>query len=217
MKLKLAAAMVAVSVAIPCAQAQDREHERLSLGDENYLCTLQGSVWIDSSLGPNVETEDSSNPYLVGVAWEVWVIDFPEGDPRGEEGGEIRHYFPATRRLRSTYPMTQNSEKTIIGGYEFSDGPGGYYVLLRRDVLKYRTRHDFGGRTGSFISSDEFGTCEKVESLDDLPPTVAMRAGVPEDAAEKYIDDWIEKSNAEHLKHCLETFEDPKMCHFDRD
>lgn len=184
----LAAIMVA-----PHAGAHEVDQKDLVTAEENYLCTYEGAVTIDTGLQAEVSIDNTSNIWLVEKGQSIMVIDKPGGEglvPETAETGELRRYHTSTRRLSSHYALQQDGEKTLVAGHHFSDGPGGYSVLIRRDEMRYRQRQDFGGRTGSFVSMDEFGSCIPFSSADELPETVAMREGLSGDEAEAFMDKW---------------------------
>ena len=177
----------------PYAGAHEIDEKSLVLAEENYLCTYEGSATIDTGLEAEVSIKNTSNVWLIDKGQSIYVVDRPGGEglvPDGAETGELRRYHTSTRRLSKHYDLQQDGEKTLVAGHHFSDGPGGYSVLLRLDEMRYRTRHDFGGRTGSFISMDDFGSCVAISNADELPDTVAMKEGLTGAEAEAFIDEW---------------------------
>ncbi|HIG22860.1 MAG TPA: hypothetical protein EYG02_01620 [Henriciella marina] len=183
----------------PHASAHEIDEKSLVLAEEAYLCTYEGSVTIDTGLEAEISIENTSNVWLIDKGQSIYVVDRPGGEglvPDTAETGELRRYHTSTRRLSTHYGLQQDGEKTLVAGHQFSDGPGGYSVLLRLDEMRYRTRHDFGGRTGSFSSMDDFGSCVAISSSDDLPDTVAMKEGLTGAEAEAFIDEWEADLNA---------------------
>lgn len=190
---------VSAIMVAPHASAHEIDEKNLVLAEEAYLCTYEGSVTIDTGLEAEISIENTSNVWLIDKGQSIYVVDRPGGEglvPDTAETGELRRYHTSTRRLSTHYGLQQDGEKTLVAGHQFSDGPGGYSVLLRLDEMRYRTRHDFGGRTGSFSSMDDFGSCVAISSSDDLPDTVAMKEGLTGAEAEAFIDEWEADLNA---------------------
>ena len=184
---------VSAIMVAPYAGAHEIDEKSLVLAEENYLCTYEGSATIDTGLEAEVSIKNTSNVWLIDKGQSIYVVDRPGGEglvPEGAETGELRRYHTSTRRLSKHYDLQQDGDTTLVAGHHFSDGPGGFSVLLRHDEMRYRTRHDFGGRTGSFISMDDFGSCVAISNADDLPDTVAMKEGLTGAEAEAFMDEW---------------------------